>query len=47
MNPDGILDKNLISDEDAARLIQKGLILNDRREYRLNFACFTEEQLRA
>lgn len=45
VNPDGILDKNLISDEDAARLIQKGLILNDRRGYRLNFACFTEEQL--
>lgn len=47
VNPDGILDKNLISDEDAARLIEKGLILNDRREYRLNFACFTEEQFDA
>lgn len=47
VNPDGILDKDSISDEDAARLLQKGLILNDGRAYQLNFACFTDEQFDA
>ena len=43
-NPDGIVKNTLLSDEEAASLIQKGLIVKDGSKYRLNFACFTEEE---
>ncbi len=43
-NPDGIVKTALLSEEEAACLIQKGLIVKDGAGYRLNFACFTEEQ---
>lgn len=43
-NPGGIIDKSSIADEDAAKLIRKGLIVNEKNGYRPNFACFTEEQ---
>ncbi len=42
--PDGIVKPALLSDEEAAGLIQKGLLVKDGPEYRLNFACFTEKQ---
>ena len=32
---------------DAARLIQKGLIVKEENKYRLNFACFTKEEFDA
>lgn len=44
---DGMINKDLLADEDAARLIQKGLIVKAESGYRLNFACFTEEQFDA
>ncbi len=43
-NPDGIVKTAILSDEEAASLIQKGLIVKDGSKYRLNFACFTEEE---
>ncbi len=43
-NPDGIVKTTSLSEEEAAGLIQKGLIVKDGPGYRLNFACFTEEQ---
>ena len=46
-NYDGTINKNSLSDEDAARLIQKGLIVKEENKYRLNFACFTKEQFDA
>ncbi len=44
---DGAINKASLSDEDAARLIQKGLIVKGENGYRLNFVCFTEEQFDA
>lgn len=46
-NLDGTVSKASFSDEEAARLIQKGLIVKGENGYRLNFACFTEEQFRS
>ncbi len=43
-SPDGTVNKSLLSDEEVANLIKKGLIVKDGDEYRLNFASFTEEQ---
>ena len=43
-NPGGILKTTLLSDEEAASLIQKGLIVKDGPRFRLNFPCFSEEQ---
>ena len=40
----GIVKRNLLSDEDAACLIQNNLILKSDDDYKLNFACFTEKQ---
>ncbi len=40
----GILDKDILSDEDAAKLIQSNLIVKEINGYQLNFACFTETQ---
>lgn len=40
----GIVKNDLLSDEDAARLIQNNLIIKSGADYRLNFACFSEEQ---
>ncbi len=44
---DGMINKDLLSDEDAARLIQKGLIAKEENAYQLQFACFTKEQFDA
>ncbi|HIW74937.1 MAG TPA: sigma-70 family RNA polymerase sigma factor [Firmicutes bacterium] len=46
-NHDGTINKDSLSDEDAARLIKKGLIVKEGNEYRLNFAYFTKEQFDA
>ncbi len=46
-NHDGIISKDSLSDEDAVRLIQKGLIVKEGNKYRLNFACFTKKQFDA
>ena len=46
-NYDGTINKDALSEEDAARLIQKGLIVKVENAYRLNFACFTIEQFDA
>lgn len=40
----GIVDKGALSDEDAAKLIQNNLLVKSGDEYKLNFACFTQEQ---
>lgn len=40
----GTVDKDALSDEDAAILIQNNLILRSGDHYKLNFPCFTEEQ---
>ena len=40
----GIVDKDALSDEDAAILIQNNLIFRSGDHYKLNFPCFTEEQ---
>lgn len=41
---DGMIDKNELSEEDAAKLIQNNLIVKTECGYRLNFACFSETQ---
>lgn len=41
---DGCIEKGVLSDEDAARLIQKNLLVKSGEAYKLNFACFTQEQ---
>ena len=43
-NVDGIIEKGSLSDEDTAMLIQNNLIVKSDAGYKLNFACFTEEQ---
>lgn len=40
----GVIEKGVLSDEDAARLIQNNLIVKSGSDYKLNFACFTEDQ---
>ena len=40
----GIVDKDELTDEDAAKLIQSNLIVKAECGYRLNFACFSETQ---
>lgn len=40
----GRIEKDPLSDEDAARLIQNNLIVKSDNGYKLNFPCFTEEQ---
>lgn len=40
----GMIKKDALSDEDAAKLIQNNLIVKAEDGYRLNFACFTERQ---
>ena len=40
----GIVNKSTLTDEDAARLIKNNLIIKSGENYKLNFACFTEEQ---
>ncbi len=40
----GIVNKDELSDEDTAKLIQSNLIVKAECGYRLNFACFTETQ---
>lgn len=42
----GIVKRNLLSDEDAAYLIQNNLIIKSDDDYKLNFACFTEKQFK-
>lgn len=42
----GIVKRNLLSDEDAACLIQNNLIIKSDDDYKLNFACFTEKQFK-
>ncbi len=42
--PDSAAKPDPLSDEEAAGLIQKGLLVKDGPGYRLNFACFTEER---
>lgn len=42
----GIVDKNELSDEDAAKLIQSNLIVKAEDGYKLNFACFSEAQFK-
>lgn len=42
----GIVNKDELSDEDAAKLIQNNLIVNAEYGYRLNFACFSETQFK-
>lgn len=42
--PQGMIKSNALSDEDAAKLIQNNLIVKAGDGYKLNFACFTEEQ---
>lgn len=41
---DGIITKSVLLEEDAASLIQRDLIVKSGNDYKLNFACFTEEQ---
>lgn len=43
----GVIKKSSLSDEDAARLIEKKLIAKSGDDYALRFACFTEEQFEA
>ncbi len=43
-NVDGMIEKGFLSDEDTARLVQNNLIVKSDAGYKLNFACFTEEQ---
>ena len=38
------MNKNELSDEDAAMLIQSNLLIKEEDEYRLNFPCFSETQ---
>lgn len=40
----GIIKKDTLPDEDAARLIQNNLIIKSNDDYKLNFACFSEKQ---
>ena len=40
----GMIDKNELSEEDAAKLIQNNLIVKTECGYRLNFACFSKTQ---
>ena len=40
----GRVNKNELSDEDAAMLIQSNLLIKEEGEYRLNFPCFSETQ---
>lgn len=42
--PQGMIKSDALSDEDAAKLIQNNLIVKAGDGYKLNFACFTEEQ---
>lgn len=42
--PEGMIKSDALSDEDAAKLIQNNLIVKAGDGYKLNFACFTEEQ---
>lgn len=39
----GIIEKGSLLEEDAACLIQRNLIVKSGGDYKLNFACFTEE----
>ncbi|MCM1538714.1 MAG: sigma-70 family RNA polymerase sigma factor [bacterium] len=43
----GVPDKKILSDEDAARLIQNHLLVRAGDQYRFRFACFTREQFEA
>ena len=40
----GVVKKDRLSDEEAARLMQNSLIKKSGHDYQLNFACFTEKQ---
>jgi len=40
----GILDKDVLSNDDAAKLIQSNLIVKVHSGYQLNFSCFSETQ---
>lgn len=40
----GVVKSGSISTEDAAILIQNNLLVKSNDDYKLNFACFTEEQ---
>lgn len=44
MGKNGMIKGDALSDEDAAKLIQNNLIVKAGDGYKLNFACFTEEQ---
>lgn len=41
---EGMVEKSILTDEDAARLIQNNLVIKSGDKYKLNFACFTQEQ---
>lgn len=44
LGKNGMIKSDALSDEDAAKLIQNNLIIKAGDGYKLNFACFTEEQ---
>lgn len=44
LGQNGMIKSDALSDEDAAKLIQNNLIIKAGDGYKLNFACFTEEQ---
>lgn len=44
---DTTISKDRLSDEAAAELISSNLIVKSNDDYKINFACFTDEQFRA
>lgn len=40
----GVVEKGSLTDEDIAVLIQNNLVVKSEENYKLNFACFTQEQ---
>ena len=41
---DGVVERDSLSEEDAAELIQNNLLVKSGKDYKLNFSCFTEGQ---
>ena len=44
---DTTISKDRLSEEVAAELIRSNLIVKNNDDYKINFACFTDEQFRA
>lgn len=42
-----MVNRNSLSEEDIASLVQNHLLVRNGDEYRFNFACFTKEQFEA